>query len=41
MNVDAIKSVVLLGVNIGSAFHYKLIQNSELLEKILHLRNMQ
>lgn len=41
MNVDAIKAVVLLRVNVGSAFHYKLIQNVKLLEKILHLRNMQ
>lgn len=41
MNVDAIEAVVLLRVNIGSAFHYKLIQNIKLLEKILHLRNMQ
>lgn len=41
LNGDAIKAVVLLGVNIGSAFHYKLIQNIKLLEKILHLSNMK
>lgn len=41
MNVDATKAVVLLRVHIGSAFHNKFIQNIKLLEKILHLRNMQ
>lgn len=41
MNIDATKGVVLLIFNTGSEFHYKLIQNIKLLEKILHLRNMQ
>lgn len=33
MNVGAIKAVVLLRSHTGSAFHNKLIQNIELLEK--------
>jgi len=41
MNGDAIKAVVLLRVSTGSAFYYKFIQNVKLLEKNLHLRNMQ